>query len=216
MSKKIRDANATKERIIQKAIVLFSKKGFDASSVDEIAKACEVNKALLYYYYKNKAGLYEAVMNEALSSIHKQISQTDKCCDSPLAELQAFIYSYSSYTEKHPYFPSLLLRELSSGGKHIPDTMFTNMRCLFKLLSDILKDGEEKGIFKNVIPMVIYFMIVGTLNLLVTTKNLRVKAEEIDEVNTCSKCTIEEISDYIFHKTKLMLEVRDEENIKCS
>ena len=216
MAKQKRDSEATKAKIIGNAMHLFSKDGFDATTVDKVAQKSGVNKALLYYYYKNKAGLYEAVMSEILTSIHHKILESEKCCKSSFGALKTFIARYTRYTQKHPYFPALLLRELSDGGRNLPDVMFTNMRCLFKLLSDTLKDGEKKGIFHNVTPMIIYFMIVGTLNLLVTTKSLRARAEEIDEIDTCSKCSIDEISDYIFQKTKLMLEVTDEENISCT
>ncbi len=43
-----------KERIINASIELFSKKGFDAASVNEIAEQANVTKALIYYYFKSK------------------------------------------------------------------------------------------------------------------------------------------------------------------
>ncbi|WP_345979494.1 TetR/AcrR family transcriptional regulator [Sulfurimonas sp. HSL3-2] len=209
MSKQKRDAEATKAKIIENSMMLFSKNGFDATTVDEIANVSDVNKALIYYYFKNKAGLYEIVMNEVLSAIYTKVIEANKICKSPIDELEAFIKTYAEFANKQPYFPALLLRELSDNGAHIPEMMFSSMRKLFKLLSEILKKGEEEGVFKNVIPMVIHFMIIGTVNLLVTTAPLRKKAAQMtDEINTCSDCPMDEISDYIFEKIKLMLEVK--------
>jgi len=48
-------------------------------------------------------------------------------------------------------------------------------------------------------------MVIGTLNLMVTTKPLRVKAHEIDGIDTCSTCDIDEISEYLIKKIKKML-----------
>jgi len=44
------------------AIEQFATKGFAAVRIDEIAAAAEANKQLIYYYFDNKAGLYEAVL----------------------------------------------------------------------------------------------------------------------------------------------------------
>jgi hypothetical protein len=79
------------------------------------------------------------------------------------------------------------------------------MRQLFELFSDILERGEKEGCFSDVIPMILYFMVIGTLNLMITTKPLRIKAHELSGVDTCSTCNIDEISEYIMKKMKKML-----------
>jgi len=209
MSEKRRDAKKTKAKIIRSAMGLFSKKSFDATTVDEIAEVSGVNKALLYYYFKNKAGLYEVVMSEVLASIYDEIMEANSICTDPEEQLEAFIKTYAGFAVTNPYFPALLLRELSDSGTHLPEMMFANMRQLFALLSQILKAGEEQGMFKPVIPMVVHFMIVGTLNLLVTTQPLRTKAAQMtDEVDTCAACPMDEIADYLFKEIKTLLEVR--------
>ena len=217
MPKQKRDAEATKAKIIKNAMILFSQNGYDATTADDVAAECGVNKAMIFYYYKNKAGLYEAVMIEALSAIHTEVLTSEKCCTSPLADLEAFIRTYAHYCEENPYLPALLLRELSSSGAHLPELMFSSMRQLFTLLSEILTAGQEQGVFQNAQPMIIYFMIVGTMNLMITTQPLRQKAAQLQEgLETCSSCSMEEIADYIFTKTKLMLEVDDETNLTCA
>ena len=206
MQKKTRDSVATKAKIIHTSMMLFSSNGYDATTADEISKASGVNKAMIFYYYKNKAGLYSAVMSYALGAIHDEIITTDKCCISPLADLEAFIKTYATYCDKNPYLSSLILRELSDSGAHLPEMMFASLRKLFALLSEILREGEKQGLFHDIEPMIIHFMIVGTLNLFITTKPLREKSVELeDDLNTCSDCDMEYVADYIFSKVKLML-----------
>ncbi len=208
MQKKTRDAQATKAKIINTSMMLFSTNGYDATTADEIAKACGVNKAMIFYYYKNKAGLYGAVLSHALESIHDEVISKDKEYLHPLEDLKNFIITYALYCEKNPYLPALLLRELSNSGAYLPDMMFDSMRKLFALLSKILKEGEKQKLFSNVEPMIIHFMIVGTINLFITTKPLRKKSIEIEEdLNTCYDCDMEYVADYIFNKVKLMLGV---------
>ena len=52
-----------REKIIKVATSLFAKKGFDAATVDEIAEKAKVNKALIYYYFKNKKDLLEKIFD---------------------------------------------------------------------------------------------------------------------------------------------------------
>ena len=209
MQKKTRDSETTKAKIIHTSMMLFSRNGYNATTAEEISKACGVNKAMIFYYYKNKAGLYGAVLSHALESIHDEVINKDKEYLEPLEDLEIFIKTYALYCEKHPYLPALLLRELSNSGAYLPDVMFDSMRKLFALLSKILKEGERQKLFHNVEPMIIHFMIVGTINLFITTKPLREKSLELeDEIDTCCDCDMEYVADYIFNKVKLMLGVK--------
>ncbi len=202
-----RDAEATKTKIVDSAMALFSKKGFDATTVDDIAEAGGVNKALLYYYFDSKAGLYSEVMTRVLDAIGAEVLAANARCGDPLCELEAFITAYAVHAVRNPYFPALLLRELSDSGAHLPDMMFEKMRQLFALLRRILARGEAEGLFHDVVPMVVHFMIIGTLNLLVTTQPLREAAERHDpNAQTCSDCPVEEIAAYLYRKIRRMLE----------
>ena len=64
----------TKELILNAAEEAFAMKGFGGARTAEIAKKAGVNKALLHYYYKNKEGLYHAVMDRLLFDL-VQIAQ---------------------------------------------------------------------------------------------------------------------------------------------
>ncbi|MBZ4670859.1 MAG: TetR-like transcriptional regulator [Oscillospiraceae bacterium] len=61
--------NEAKERILNAAVELFSKKGFDGARVNEIAEAAKVNKALIYYYFKNKEDILDYLVNMLLENV---------------------------------------------------------------------------------------------------------------------------------------------------
>jgi AcrR family transcriptional regulator len=58
----VRDAAATKERILEAAFEEFSTRGFAGSRVDDIADKARCNKALLYQYYGDKESLFRQVL----------------------------------------------------------------------------------------------------------------------------------------------------------
>ena len=51
----------TKDIILERALTLFAKQGYNGVGVNEIARAAGVTKPTLYYYFKNKEGVYRAV-----------------------------------------------------------------------------------------------------------------------------------------------------------
>jgi len=202
-----RNAKLSKQLIITHAKELFSQKGFASTSMNELAERCGLNKAMVFYYFKSKKGLYESVMREVLVEIQQVIAEENKKHHTPREELEGFIRTYAKYANDHSYLPSLLLRELSDSSAMVPEMLFVSMRQLFALFSDILKRGEEKGCFPETVPMILYFMILGTLNLMITTKALREKAAKMDdiEVDTCASCDIEMIADELVQKIFCML-----------
>lgn len=62
---KIKEA---KERIINAAIELFSQKGYDATRVSDIADSANVNKALIYYYFRNKQDILDYMVNSLFNN----------------------------------------------------------------------------------------------------------------------------------------------------
>ncbi|HHC11537.1 MAG TPA: TetR/AcrR family transcriptional regulator [Campylobacterales bacterium] len=201
---KKRDATLSKQLILDNAKLLFSQKGFQASSMDELSKMTGLNKAMIFYYFKNKQGLYEAVITEILHGMYEEIAKNNEIELTPTKQLESFIKTYANYACSHSYFPALLLKELSSSGAKIPEHLFFAMRKLYSIFSDIIKAGEESGEFKEVIPMILYFMIIGTLNLMITTKPIRQKAQISEEfdLDTCASCDIDEIANYIILQVK--------------
>lgn len=66
---KNKNMNTTKEKILEKAKKLFAKKGYESTSMSEVAAAANIEKSSLYYFFKNKEGLFI----EILESIWKEL-----------------------------------------------------------------------------------------------------------------------------------------------
>jgi AcrR family transcriptional regulator len=61
------------EELLQAAVGLFARKGFEATSTREIVESAGVTKPMLYYYFKSKEGLCEAVLDRFLSSFYSRL-----------------------------------------------------------------------------------------------------------------------------------------------
>lgn len=58
---RVRDGEATKKKIIEKAKRLFAEKGYNGVSIRTLSKACGMSGALILHHFKSKEGIYDAV-----------------------------------------------------------------------------------------------------------------------------------------------------------
>jgi len=109
-----------REKILRKAFILFAKKGYDGTRVDDIAKAAGVNKATIYYYFDSKKSLYQEVLYQQMSKLlYRIIEAFDRFEDDP-AELVAHIVDvYFEFFNKNPRVWKLYLREICNEGRFL-------------------------------------------------------------------------------------------------
>jgi AcrR family transcriptional regulator len=72
----MRNAEATKERILDAALAEFSAHGIAGARVDRIAQAAKCNKNLIYIYFEDKESLFETVLGAHLLRVHEDIPFT--------------------------------------------------------------------------------------------------------------------------------------------
>jgi AcrR family transcriptional regulator len=68
----IRNAEATKERILKAALAEFSAHGIAGARVDRIARAARCNKNLIYIYFRDKENLFKTVLLQNMMRIHDE------------------------------------------------------------------------------------------------------------------------------------------------
>lgn len=66
---------AVRERLLGEALLLFNAKGYAATSVREIVAAAGVSKPTLYYYFRNKEGIYLALMESTHATFQQAVAQ---------------------------------------------------------------------------------------------------------------------------------------------
>lgn len=94
-----------REMILQAAAQCFSRFGYDKTSLQDIGDAARLNKASLYYYYKNKEDLYiQVVLREAeryLGGLQQQVQPLTRATDKILAYLTGRLDYYRQVLNLH-------------------------------------------------------------------------------------------------------------------
>jgi len=80
---------------------IFGARGFRSASMDEIAEASGITKALLYQYFGSKEGLYEACLERGRARLFEQLQAVAEKAASPVERLRAVVAAYFDYIEEH-------------------------------------------------------------------------------------------------------------------
>ncbi len=103
-----------RSRLLDAAERLFAQQGYAATSVRAVADAAEVNPALVHYYFGDKHGLLEAVLEQALEPMVEALQALMSRPDASAVDVLSLLHRLGS---DHPNLPLLLVREaLLPGG----------------------------------------------------------------------------------------------------
>jgi len=70
--------NDTKEKVMDKAKKLFAKKGYEATSMSEVAKAADIEKSSLYYFFDSKEKLFVEILESIWNNLLKDVEELSK------------------------------------------------------------------------------------------------------------------------------------------
>jgi TetR/AcrR family transcriptional regulator len=142
--------------ILEAAAREFAEYGIDGARTDTIAREARVNKALLYYYFKDKETLYGAVLDEAFSGLTTTVFRVLDSDLPPREKVLDYIGAYFDYVASHQLYPRLMQREMMRAreghSRHIDKIIKHYIRPIFLRLSEVMRKGIDAGEFRPVDP----------------------------------------------------------------
>jgi TetR/AcrR family transcriptional regulator len=112
-SPRARNAAASRGAILAHAIAEFAAQGVAGARTAAIAEAAGVNKALLYYYFRDKESLYSASLHEVFSGLFENVLPMLQSSLSPGEKILRLSRIHFEYLLQHPHYPRLIQQELS-------------------------------------------------------------------------------------------------------
>jgi TetR/AcrR family transcriptional regulator len=164
--------------ILDAAEQLFAERGFRAATIQELGKASGLSPALIYYYYRDKGGLYEAVIGRIIETmVGTALSRAPADAD-PAVALRAIVEVQGQIFLERPHVARLIARELVDyEGQHAQKAVRETLTRLFQRLSGLIASAQKTGRFRanldpafaavSVVSQVAWFAVaspvVGTL-----------------------------------------------------
>lgn len=142
----------TEEKIFNAAIIIFQKKGFAGTRMQEIADEAGINKAMLHYCFKNKQLLFEAVFMNAFGQLAPQINEIFNSHDTVFDKIKKFTHSYISFVIHNPYLPQFIIQEMNNNPEFVMAFLKNENRPNPTLLITQIEKEIADGILKPVQP----------------------------------------------------------------
>lgn len=158
------EAELTKANILSIARDEFADKGLAGARIDEIAEKTSTSKRMIYYHFGSKEGLYQAVLEEAYTSIRDTETAVPIDQMSAVDALSANVRLTFDYHHDHPEFVRLVMNENIHHGAFIANVTGIKRRneSVIRALSEIIAKGEKEGVFRSGIdPIDLHMTISG-------------------------------------------------------
>ncbi|SEA19891.1 DNA-binding transcriptional regulator, AcrR family [Arachidicoccus rhizosphaerae] len=176
-----------KSHIINVAIELFSKNGFEGTSMRDLASAAGVNIAMINYYFGSKEKLFEAIVEGRSEKARKEFEELAQ--DTSLTAIQkmdrVIVLQVNKVLEKR-HFHKVLQNEVMLNKRPELNTAIGN---IFKknglILRTILEEGIENGEFNEQVDLgLIVSTIMGTINHVFLSRTICNLIFEQDDTGT--------------------------------
>jgi TetR/AcrR family transcriptional regulator len=141
--------------ILQAAVGEFAREGPSGARTDAIAREAGVNKALLYYYFKDKEALYAAVLDLVFGGLTVRVDEAFAQRLPPREKLLAYVRAHFDYIASHPMFPAIVQGEMMRarrGASQLDRITRQYFRPLFLKIAEVIKAGQAAGDFRNIDP----------------------------------------------------------------
>ena len=170
--------NRTKRKIFEISMDLFAKKGYDATSVEEITAVVGVAKGTLYYHFSSKEEIFNFLVEEGMKLLKNSVEIKTAKLETTTEKLKAILLIQIKILTKYESFIRII-------ASQIWGTEPRNIHCknqvfgYIEKIEEIINKGMQKGEIREGDAKIMASEIFGLLciNLIYNTLNSR---EEID------------------------------------
>ena len=145
--------------IIAAAEQEFASFGFKGASMREIARRADLPKANIHYYFKNKLGLYLAVLSDIIELWDSTLSRLTPD-DDPAEGLQTYICQKIEFSRKYPLASRIFASEIISGGPNLEGYFDEGYVEWFNSRLEVIREWQKRGkMDKEIVPEHLIFML---------------------------------------------------------
>ncbi len=158
-----------KKQIMSTAAKVFAERGFQESTISEIAKKAKISEASIYEYFTTKEGLLFSIPTESAKDLFSLMEFHLKLIRGSANKLRAIVYLFMHTYQKNSEFASIMMLILKHNRKFLETEGHTLIRKGVRKINTVIEEGIESGEFRPDINVyLIRSMILGTVEHLST------------------------------------------------
>ena len=170
MRKTKEEAEITKRKLLTSALEVFSRKGYAATRLDDIAKQANVTTGAIYHHFGGKSQLYIELVEESSKGINRLASQIIEEGGKPASVLRRLLVRLFQYIEEDAEYRAVVELSLNKTGvapelASIMEQTIKGRRMLGQFFAQLIKEGIQTGEFRaDVSPDDAALTLVGFMN----------------------------------------------------
>ena len=170
----------TRENILRAATELFAEHGYSRTSIRQVAERADANSALIYYYFGNKAELFQEAMGEPSRRLREMLERALASPGPAADRLERFLDEYVPFALHRIPLTALVFRSLSGGDQELAAMIGREFAPNLVLLRRILEEGVQRGELRPMDTRLAAGSLLGMVLFYVLAAPLTEQALEID------------------------------------
>jgi AcrR family transcriptional regulator len=148
---KTEDNNGIEGRIIEAAKRVFVRKGYEATTMGDIAAEAGISRTALHYYFHTKEMMFEAIFSQLMGALLPNIDTIMDEDNTILEKFPGFIDAYLRALLQNDLFPLFVVNEMNRDPEYLFSAVMKNVNQIQPLirLKSQLVDEMERGLLKK-------------------------------------------------------------------
>ena len=161
--RKLEEKQEMHKRILNGARKIFLEKGYEQTSMRNIANEINYSPGSLYFYFKDKSEIFHELHKEGFQLLLGQSKVLEKVAD-PFERLKAMGRIFIQFAQDNKDYYNLMFIVEEPAKKSPEDGGFTIAQEAINSLSVVIKECQQKGRFKDMDTEYFTFMILSALH----------------------------------------------------
>jgi AcrR family transcriptional regulator len=151
-----------KEEIVAEATRLFAERGYEGTSMGDLAERVGLRKASLFHHFESKDVLYATVLAQLLAGVHEAILSAVAAEGSFADRLDGLTDAMTTMLGAQPHAARLLIREAMDWGPVMRDQLAGTIQGVLAAAVDFARTGQREGTFNAALePQQLVISLVG-------------------------------------------------------
>lgn len=152
-----------RERILETAAELFSKKNYHEVMMDDVARLTDIAKGTVYNYFGSKEELYFTIMSQKLSNLNSSLKDKISGEVSCIESLHSYVIHLYMFMMKYQSFFLMYQKEYLNAENDFCEQLKSQNEELKAILKGILRRGVRENQFRNIEEEFAVKLIIGSI-----------------------------------------------------
>ncbi len=146
--KRTSQGQAKRRLILKVATEVFAEKGFNESTISQIAKKAKIAEGGIYVYFKNKEDLLFSIPEERMENFLSGLHEHLEGINGALPRLRKLIWYHLNFYEKNKDYALILLQNIQQNPRFNSTRAYRLIREFAKLVAQTIEEGKKEGVIR--------------------------------------------------------------------